>query len=156
MPAVLAEEVVELMASGVDVYVATRDETLEPEAVFAMGIRAHDDRSLVTVYVPSQFAGPTRKNLEANGAIAVTIERPGDARAVQIKGRSIAIRDANDGDRAFQSVFRSALVEQLATVGVPRCTTRRLVWWPSLAVDVEISDVFVQTPGPKAGEPMPR
>lgn len=156
MAAVLAEEVVEFMASGVDVYVATRDAELEPEAVLAMGIRAHDDRKRVTVYIPAPFAGPTRKNLEHNGQVAITLERPGDALAVQLKGRSLGIKPSDDIDRERQLVFRSALVEQLAVAGVPRATTRRLVWWPSVAVEVEVDSIFQQTPGPKAGEPMPR
>jgi hypothetical protein len=156
MAGVLAEEVVEFMASGVDVYVATRDAGLEPEAVFAMGIRAHDDRRRVTVYIPLPFAGATRKNLDHNAQIAITLERPGDAFAVQLKGLALGMTESDERDRERQLVFRSALVEQLATVGVPRATTRRLVWWPSVAVEVEVHSIFQQTPGPRAGEPMPR
>ena len=48
-----------------------------------------------------------------------------------------------EGDRAF------------AVIGIPRALTRGLLWWPSTAVDFEVSDVYTQTPGPDAGERLP-
>jgi len=150
----LAEDIVELIASGVDVYVATRDSELEPESMFAMGIRPHPDRTAFTVYLPEALAQRTCQNLRDNGDIAVTLERPTEVRAFQLKGRSYAIRPSNDRDRELQLVFRAALTEQFAAVGVPRSITRRLVWWPSLAVDVRLREVFSQSPGPSAGHPM--
>jgi len=154
MASVLPEEIVELIASGVDVYVGTRDGSLEPESMMAMGVRAHPDRATLTVHLPAALAEATRRNLEANGEIAVTLIRPSDFKAVQVKGRAGAIRPSNELDREIQSIFRAALVEQFETVGIPRSTTRRLVWWPSLAVEVHVRDVFTQTPGPRAGEPL--
>jgi hypothetical protein len=148
------EEIVELMSSGVDVYVATRDRELEPEAMLAMGIKANAERTVVTVYLPAALADVTCKNLADNGDIAVTLERASDLRAVQIKGRSLGVRPSHEAERELQSVFRAALVEQLGVIGVPRPLTRRLTWWPSLAVDVQVRDVFMQTPGPNAGEPL--
>jgi len=150
-----SEDLVELIASGVDVYVATRDSELESESMLAMGIRAHADRMGLTVYVPEALAESTCKNLDENGEIAVTLIRPSDFKAVQVKGRSIGIRPSNEMDRELQSIFRSALVEQFEVVGIPRSMSRRIVWWPSLAVDMRVEEVFVQTPGPRAGEPMP-
>ena len=155
MPAQLPEEVVELIASGVDVYVATRDRELEPESMFAMGIRPHADRAVITVYLPEALSAQTCQNLTDNGDIAITVERPIDHMAVQIKGRSLGVRPSTEQDRELQAVFRAALVEQFAKVGIPRSTTRRLVWWPSIAVDVAIRDIYLQSPGPRAGEPLP-
>jgi hypothetical protein len=150
----IPEELSELIASGVDVYVATRDAELEPESMLAMGIRLHRERSALTVYLPEALAAPTTKNLEANAEIAVTLIRPSDFKSVQLKGKSTSIRPSTETDREFQAIFRAALIEQMETVGVPRCATRRLVWWPSLAVEVAVHEAFTQTPGPSAGEPM--
>jgi hypothetical protein len=150
----LPEELSELIATGVDVYVATRDAELEPESMLAMGIRLHRERNALTVYLPEALAAPTCKNLEDNAEIAVTLIRPSDLKAVQVKGKSLGIRRSTETDREFQSIFRAALIDQMEAVGVPRCATRRLVWWPSLAVEVAVRDVFGQTPGPAAGERM--
>lgn len=150
----IAEDLVELIASGVDVYVATRDAQLEPESMLAMGIRAHQDRCSLTVYLPQSLADVTCRNIRDNGEIAVTLIRPSDFKSVQLKGSARDIRAATETERELQAVFRAALVEQLETVGVPRCASRRLVWWPSWAVDVSVREVFGQTPGPAAGEPL--
>lgn len=150
----IPEELVELIASGVDVYVATCDDELEPESMLAMGIRVHADRHTLTVHLPAALADATCRNLERCPEIAVTLIRPSDFKAAQLKGCSLGVRPSTDTDREFQSIFRAALVEQMETVGIPRSTTRRLVWWPSLAVEVLVRDVFSQTPGPRAGEPM--
>jgi len=147
----IPEELVELIASGVDVYVATRDAALEPESMLAMGIRAHADRKSLTVYLPEALAKATLQNLADNHEIAVTLSRPSDFKAVQLKGLATAIRPSTETDREFQAIFRAALVEQFEAVGVPRCATRRLVWWPSLAVEVSVRDVFGQAPGLGAG-----
>jgi hypothetical protein len=150
--ALLSDEIVELMGSGVDVYVATRDASMLPESMLAMGLEPLPSRSEVTVYLPANLAEATLKNLEANGAIAITVSRASDLRTLQLKGKCKQVRPSTDADREKQLIFRAALTEQLAFVGVPRSATRRLVWWPSIAVEVEISDIFVQTPGPRAGE----
>jgi hypothetical protein len=150
----LSEELAELVASGVDVYVATRNAGLEPESMLAMGVKIHADGYGLTVYLPEALSAATVANLRDNAQIAITMARPRDHHAVQIKGRSLQIRRSEAADRELQAVCRAALVEQFAWVGIPRSATRRLVWWPSLAVDVEVGDVFVQTPGPQAGEPL--
>lgn len=151
---IIPEELPELIASGVDVYVATRDAELEPESMLAMGVRAHRERAALTLYLPEALAKVTLKNLADNGQIAVTLIRPSDFKAVQVKGTAVSIRPSTETDREFQAIFRAALIEQMEAVGVPRCATRRLVWWPSLAVEVAVREVFRQTPGPAAGEPM--
>jgi hypothetical protein len=153
-PAVLHEEITELIASGVDIYVATRDAVLVPESMLAMGVKPHADRRGVTVYLPEVIAPATLRNLEDNGRIAITLTRPIDHKSVQLKGRAIRTRRSEPSDRELQAVHRAALTEQFAAVGVPRSATRRLVWWPSIAVEVELEQVFTQTPGPRAGEPI--
>lgn len=150
----MTDDVVELMASGADVYVATRDADLVAESMFGMGARPHPDRRTLTVYLPLASVERTRRNLLDNGEIAVTLNRPIDLQSVQIKGKAVELRDSDDTDREFQMLFRASLVEQFSMIGVPRTMTRRLIWWPSLAVTVQVRDVFSQTPGPKAGEPL--
>lgn len=150
----ISDDLVEYFASGVDVYVATRGPDLMPESVLGMGIRVHPDRSAVTVYLPKVTCESTLANLADNGRIAATLVRPVDHRSVQLKGRCTNVRDSDQGDREVQEIFRAALVEAFALVGVPRVFTRGLPWWPSAAVEFRVSDVYTQTPGPNAGAPL--
>ena len=152
----LCDEVVELLGSGVVISVATRDAALAPELVPAMGSRPGRDRRTLTVFVPRVLAGATLANLEDNGHLAVTATRPSDHKSLQIKGRARGVRDAADADRPMLEMLRGAMIEQLATFGMPRTITRRLTFWPSVAIDVDVNDVFVQTPGPGAGRPLSR
>jgi hypothetical protein len=152
----LLQEIGEHIASGVVIYVATRDAKLQPESVVAMGARSDCTRRLVTVYLPQVPARATLKNLETCPDIAVTFTRPVDHKSLQLKGKVVRVAPADEAGRALQGVHRAALTEQFAQVGVPRSITRRLSCSPSVAVDIEVSDAFLQTPGPRAGEPLRR
>lgn len=151
----ISEDLLELFASGVDMYVATRSADLMPESVVGMGVRVHRDRRSVTVYVPSQAAAKTLANLDDNGQVAATLSHPIDHRTVQLKGRCTGYRDSTPSDREIQEIYRAALIAVFAVVGIPRALTRSLPWWPSVAVDFVVADVFMQTPGPQAGERLP-
>jgi hypothetical protein len=96
----------------------------------------------------------TRENLESNGAIAVGFSPPTIARALQIKGVALEVREPEPAelDRAEQHLAAfSAEVEQ---IGIPGRLARRMFGSPSELVSVRLSidEVFEQTPGPKAGQ----
>ena len=148
----LTDDVLELLSSGVDVIVATRDAQLAPECTFGMGLRVHRDRRTVTVFVARAVAGPTLRNLEDNGQIAVTFCRPVDHETVQLKGQFLSVRDSEAADRQVQEMYRGAFAEQLAVFGIPRAITRRFAWWPSVAIEFEVAEAYTQTPGPGAGQ----
>jgi hypothetical protein len=150
----LRDEVVDLLGSGVVMVLGTRDAALAPECVPAIGSRVHRDRKTLTVFVARALLGATLPNIEHNGQVALCLTRPSDHQSMQIKGRARAVRDAGDADRSGQEQLRGALVEQLAGVGMLRAVARRMAFWPSVAIDIDVTDVFVQTPGPTAGLPL--
>jgi hypothetical protein len=84
--------------------------------------------------------------------MALTLVRPTDHRAIQLKGTWLGERRTDEADRAHVERQRDALTQELGLVGVPRSLWRRIVWWPSLALRMEVREVYVQTPGPKAGQ----
>jgi hypothetical protein len=148
----LNDDARELLASGVVMYVATRDADLAPELTGGMGIDVRGP-SAVVIYLPASAATTrTLRNLEANGLVSVTCCRPIDHRTLQIRGRARSLRDAGPDDRCPQELYRGALAEQLALVGVPRSVTRRLRFSPATAVEIDVTEVFDQTPGPRAGQ----
>lgn len=153
---VISDDLIELLACGVDLYIATRDAELVPESMLGMGVRVLADRKTVTVYAPNVTIARTLQNLqrEPSTPVALTFCHPPTGRAVQLKGHCKAVRPSTESDRQLQEMFRSALIASFAAIGVPRAQTRGLPWWPSTAIDVEVSEVFRQTPGPNAGEPL--
>lgn len=148
----LNHEARELLASGVVIYVATRGPDLAPELTSGMGIEVRGPTA-VTVYLqPCAATERTVRNVADNGLVAVTSCRPYDHRTLQIRGRVRAVRAAGDDDRCAQEMYRGALAEQLAIVGVPRGVTRRLRFAPATVLEVDVTEVFDQTPGPRAGQ----
>lgn len=148
----ICDDLLELFASGVDLYVATRDADLVPESVLGIGLFVHEDRASMTVYVPTAAATATLANLKDNGQIAVTISHAPDHRVVQLKGICTGVRDSTAADRALQEIGRAAMIDAFANIGIPRELTRALPWWPSTAISFDVRDIFAQTPGPRAGE----
>ena len=64
------------------------------------------------------------------------------------------MRDARDDERGLIDTYLVGFSELLASVGLPRRVGRRLTTWPAHAIDVDIAEVFAQTPGPGAGNRM--
>jgi hypothetical protein len=152
MPARLSKELVELIEGGVSIQVGTRDATLRPECLRAMGVSVGADRSLITVYAPVELAARTLANLEDNGRVAVTFAQVSTHRTLQVKGRVLSVRRARKNERGLQERYVAAFAEALHLTGFSRRIVRRMRHWPSLALEVEIEDLFVQTPGPQAGK----
>jgi hypothetical protein len=90
-------------------------------------------------------------NLRDNGQMAIGLVRPTDHRALQLKGVWLGERRTTDADRAFLERYRDAMIQEMGLVGVPRSAWQRVAWWPTLALRMEVREVFVQTPGPSAG-----
>ncbi|HXJ20598.1 MAG TPA: pyridoxamine 5'-phosphate oxidase family protein [Polyangia bacterium] len=132
-------------------HLATRNAALEPMSVLGFGLRVEDGGRQLTLFLPATLSEVPLRNLRDNGQMAISVVRPTDSRALQIKGIWLGERRTDESDRAFVSSYRDALTQTLGLVGVPRSMWQRVVWWPSLALRMEPREVFVQTPGPSAG-----
>lgn len=147
----LPAEVVEFIESGVVGYVATRDGDLAPSSTLVMGAHVAADGTTVTLLIPMAVQEKLSANLREAPVIAATFTRPITNQSVQIKGTVTSAGPANEDHRVHQLRYLAALEEQLSLVGVPRSAVRRFVAWPALAVDLNLTAVFEQTPGPAAG-----
>ena len=133
------------------IYVATRNAALEPMSTIGFGLQhAADDRE-ITLFVPVPLSPVVLPNLRDNGQISVALVCPADHRSIQIKGTWLGERRTTEADHAFLSRYRDAMVQAMGLVGVPRWAWQSVAWWPTLALRIEVRDVFVQTPGPSAG-----
>lgn len=148
----IPQQVVDLLQTGVSVIVGTRDSTLMPESTRAWGIRVGKDRDSVTIYLTEAISRKTIDNLKANGLVAISCTRPTDHVACQLKGRLRTIRPADQRDRNSSNTWYREFTGELVAVGVPAEMCEALITAPALAIDIEVTDVFHQTPGPGAGE----
>lgn len=149
--AALSDDLFPILEGPSIMYLGTRNAALEPMSVLAFGLRVEGDGRELTVFLPAALAELPLRNLRDNGQMALNLVRPTNHRALQLKGTWLGERRTDGSDRAFVSAYRDALTQELGLVGVPRSMWRRVAWWPSLALRMELRDVFVQTPGPGAG-----
>lgn len=152
MAALIPDDLAELFMGGVSILVGTRDAGLRPEATRGVGAIVHPDRDRLTVFLPVQASTRAVANLRDNGLIAVGFSNMLDHKTIQVKGKAEEIRPATDEERAVVTRYHAAFAEILYMVGIPRGTSGRFNVWPSVAVTFRVSDLFLQTPGPKAGE----
>jgi hypothetical protein len=151
----LPPELVTFTEGGVSILVGTCTRDLQPEAMRGMGLRVWPGASQLTVLLPAATGVRSIANLRDNPRIAITIAHIPSHKTIQIKGNVLAIRDGDAGERELATRYREQFSDDLAFVGQPAANTLRLGIWPCYAVDVDITVVYAQTPGPVAGNKMP-
>src|SRR5687767_10904506 len=151
----LPPDLVAFAQGSVSLLVGTCSRDLVPDCVRGMGLRVWPDARHLTVLLPAATAATSIENLRGNPRLAVTASHIPSHRTFQVKGSVLAVRNGAEEDRVLATRYRKLLAEDLAFVGQPAANTLRLAIWPCHAVDIEIAVVYVQTPGPSAGNKLP-
>lgn len=108
----------------------------------------------MTLFLARTLAGPTLANAAINPRIAVQVSQPLDHRTLQLKGALLRTRDALPEERAYVQRFVEELAAAVDQVGMPRERVVRMSHWPAVALEVRIEAIYLQTPGPGAGQPL--
>ena len=143
----------EFLASGVVLGVATRDDRLVPDVVRPAGIRVEPGGEEVTFFVPTLSAGQMLRNVESNRRVAMVASHPQDNRSVQLKGPALDARPAREDERPLMDQYRARFARMVEPLGVPGSFVMRMQIWPATAVCFRVEQMFLQTPGPAAGQP---
>ncbi|HET9396748.1 MAG TPA: hypothetical protein VFO36_11875, partial [Nitrospiraceae bacterium] len=144
--------IVTLLQTGVSVMVGTRDGSLMPECTRAWGIHVEANRVSLTLFLAETFASKTLDNLRDNGMIAVTCTRPTDHITCQLKGLVRSIKPVTAAQLSLSRRWHRDFTAELMAVGVSSTLTEGWIVEPTVAVEVAVTDVFDQTPGPGAGK----
>ena len=152
----IPDSIVQLLQTGVSVMVGTRDASLMPECTRAWGIHVGTDRGTVTVLLAESIAGKTLDNLRENGMIAVTCTRPTDHITCQLKGKVRSMKSVNSAQQKMSRQWHHEFVAELKAIGVPSALGEAWIVEPTVAVEMAVTDVFDQTPGPGAGKRIAR
>jgi hypothetical protein len=142
------------LGRGMSIVVGTVDAAGWPVTCRATALVGHEDARCVTVYLPLATSAETVANIATSGRVAIVSSCPADHATIQLKGRSRGVRLAGESEAEVVTDQMERLADVLDHVGVPRRLTRRLTSWPAFAVDVQVEEVFDQTPGPRAGARM--
>lgn len=136
---------------GVSVIVGSVDAEGNPSCCRAVGLRAADDFSTVTVFVPRATSGDTMANVAATRRLAVVTTHPISHCATQLKGIVEHTRPARADEESFVVEHLDGFGGVLNAIGYPLRVTRSVVHWPAFALEMRVDEIYEQSPGPKAG-----
>jgi len=139
------------LQEGLSIHVGARDARLQPSGARAAAVAVEPGGTHVVVYVPDLGASRILPDLESNGQAAVSFARPADDRACQVKGTVTDSRTAMPEERAIITGQWQGFMRQLELVGIPADLALGWANWPAVAIRLEVTAVFEQTPGLHAG-----
>jgi hypothetical protein len=148
----LDKSLTEFLELGLAIHLGTRNQRLEPNGCRVTAVRVEDEGRHLIAYLPKAVAPEVFDDLKNNGQAAVSLARPTDDRAVQVKGVFVSMRDADPSEEAFVMGQWHGLLRELDVIGLAALTsTSTWLMWPCVAVTIRVTAVFSQTPGPEAG-----
>ena len=147
-------ELAEFLESGLAIVLGTRDGELDPDGALALAVEIDEERGRLTVFLHELAAGEMLRNLESHPEIAINLDQPTTHRACQVKGTFVSSRRARPDERDLVEHQVEGFRDQLERIGIPHAITVALQTWPCAALDVRVTQVFEQTPGPGTGGPL--
>lgn len=153
-PAAIPPDLLAMMVRGVSVIVASRDATLRPSLMRAVGSRVDEGGRQITVYVSRRQSRQLVQDIAASGHIAVVFSEPSTHRTVQVKATQVAMRNAEAADEAVLAAYLRSMEHEITLVGHAPPLTRAMLAHridDIVALSFAPEQVFDQTPGPRAG-----
>jgi hypothetical protein len=143
----------EFTSHGISMAIASRGVDLCPELIDGMGLQWQDDQR-VTVFVESREAAQSLLNFRENKMIAISMARPCDYSAAQIKGTVAQVRPMTSAETEFSQTWSKLFHTEIQLIGVPSLTAESARMIADTAVELHIDELYIQTPGPDAGRPL--
>jgi hypothetical protein len=150
----ISDELAGFLESGISINIATRDDELQPDGAVAWAVRVHEDRAHLTLFLHKEAAAALMRNLKSHPEIAVAFDRPTTHRACQVKGRMVSTRPGKAAERTEVERQIEGFFADLEGIGIPRGMVAGFKTWPCVAIQMRVTELFEQTPGPGAGEPL--
>lgn len=142
-----------LLAVGSAIMVATCDERNRPHVTRGWGGRLDAEEERLDLCITVSDDLQVVADLEANGAIAVTLVRPTSYLAMQVTGLVEWIGKVSPGDRERIDAHVERFVAEVMAVGMAR-SAAVIAGDRCVAIRIALQQCFDQTPGPKAGHAM--
>jgi hypothetical protein len=147
-----------LMERGISVLAASRDASLTPSVMRAIGSHVEDAGRRITVFVSRRQAQQLLKDLE-DGPIAVVFSEPATHRSLQVKASRCSLREGRPDDAPLLARYLASMQREIQRVGYPPHLVRAmLAHRPEdvVAITFTPEQAFEQTPGPRAGTALGR
>lgn len=147
----LNQEWSEFLENGVAMTLSCCDAQLRSKGARCIGAVVGVDRKTVTFYIQKESTLRILPILKEHPRVAIVASLPSTYKTLQLKGTYLSHRDADHRDRIILERYRELFFSETDKAGVPGSVMRRLVSFPAMAVDIEVSQLFLSTPGQQAG-----
>ncbi|AOP33959.1 hypothetical protein A0128_08965 [Leptospira tipperaryensis] len=150
----LSQEDLGELSGPLSISIATRDSDLRPHFARGFGIRYNEEKTEMTVLIPQVVAEACLEDIQDNGLIATTVAHMSSFKTRQFKGRVKQINDCSDSDYELMRRTRQAGSDTSTLFFGPTAGEGwgKYILKPAVAITFEISELFEQSPGAKAGE----
>lgn len=143
-----------IQGGRISITAASRDARRLPSVVRAAACRLDAGGERMTLLLATRQAAQVLADVAATGAIAVVFSEPSTHRTLQFKGRDARLDSVRPDDLALACAHRDSFVEELLPLGYTREFARTIHSVPGdelSAVSFTVTEVYEQTPGPRAG-----
>ena len=132
---------------------ASRNENRVPHLHRVSGWSVDADCQTISCFIPDAYTAGLSSSLEDNGEFALTVVAPGSHKTYQFKGQYVDSRPITDADLAIAEQKRGQFAEAVSqSFGMPEDACRTYILPPNLVIQFSVREIFVQTPGPDAGQ----
>lgn len=150
-------DLVALLESGCALIVGTAGPDNVPHASRAWGLDVLDAGTGRVSLLVDRADALTLQNVDGGGRIAVTGADVLTLRSAQLKGRVVSTSAASTADDQRSSRYCTAYHDAVMMVDdIPRSLMQRMVPVGLVRCEIDVDEVFDQTPGPSAGSPLER
>jgi hypothetical protein len=134
-------------------FAGTRTHELVPLGHRVSGWRVGADERTLTVLVSEPLTAGLLESLQDNGAFALTVEDFPAHETYQFKGRYVRHRPVEPEDVAMVDRIRDRFIKSMKALDpvAPDSIMGTFISKPGLAVEFEVFEIYLQTPGPGAG-----
>jgi len=134
-------------------FAGTRNRELVPFGHRVSGWSVGTDRRTLTAFPPEPLSADLVESLQTNAELALTVESFPAHETYQFKGRYVSHRTVHHEDIVLVDRIRERFIKNMRTVfpALPEHIVGAFVSTPAFAVAFEVSEIFLQTPGPGAG-----
>ena len=133
----------------------TRDSNNIPKVGSQLYIGLAEDDNKITFLVHQSEFEEHKANLEENGRLALTFTSVPSHESYQIKGRYSGVKEASNVIKQSAAAKFLVFMDVLKSIGYPGDLVDKMNHYalePSVVVELEIQEIFEQTPKPGTGK----
>jgi hypothetical protein len=134
-------------------FAGTRNRELVPDGHRVSGWFVEPGEGRLTALIAESFTANLVESLQDNGEFALTVEEFPSHETYQFKGRYVRHRAVQDEDLNVAKRIRERFAKSLRHVYADALEPllRAFIQVPVIAVEFEVHEIYLQTPGPGAG-----